>query len=54
VYVGAHCPGNVFAGLVFGAPIAIAGLYFADRVLAPFIGRILAAPIGRRFATTGI
>ena len=51
VYVGAHYPGDVLAGLAFGALIASAGVPLADRLLTPIFRRILATPIGRRFAT---
>jgi undecaprenyl-diphosphatase len=51
VYVGAHYPGDVLAGLAFGALIACAGVSLADRLLAPIFRRTLAGPIGRRFAT---
>ena len=49
VYVGAHYPGDVLAGLAFGAVIAAAGISLADRVLAPILDRIAATTVGRRF-----
>ncbi|HTK16567.1 MAG TPA: phosphatase PAP2 family protein [Acidimicrobiia bacterium] len=51
VYVGAHYPGDVLAGLAFGAVIAAIGVPLADRALAPIIERITATSIGRRFVT---
>ena len=51
VYVGAHYPGDVVAGLAFGAVIAAAGVPLADRTLAPIIERISATTIARRFVT---
>ncbi|MDP9333220.1 MAG: phosphatase PAP2 family protein [Actinomycetota bacterium] len=50
VYVGAHYPGDVLAGLAFGALIATAGVTLADRLLAPIVQRALDTPIGRRIA----
>ncbi len=52
VYVGAHYPGDVLAGLAFGALVAVVGVSLADRLLAPIVGRLLATPIGRRFAAS--
>jgi membrane-associated phospholipid phosphatase len=49
VYVGAHYPGDVLAGLAFGAVIAALGVPLADRLLAPIVERVVATPIGRRF-----
>jgi membrane-associated phospholipid phosphatase len=49
VYVGAHYPGDVLAGLAFGAVIAAIGVPLADRLLAPIVERLVATPIGRRF-----
>ena len=51
VYVGAHYPGDVLAGLAFGAVVAIIAVRLADRFLAPLLARLFATPIGRRVAT---
>jgi membrane-associated phospholipid phosphatase len=48
VYVGAHYPGDVLAGLAFGALIASAGVPLADRFIAPLVGRLLETSLGRR------
>jgi membrane-associated phospholipid phosphatase len=53
VYVGAHYPGDVLAGLAFGAVIAVVGIPLADRLLAPIIDRLSTTPIARRFVTYG-
>jgi PAP2 superfamily len=50
VYVGAHYPGDVLAGLAFGALIACAGVPVADRVGTPVVQWLLDTPVGRRFA----
>lgn len=52
VYVGAHYPGDVVAGLIFGAFIAVAGIPLVDRFLAPLVARLLETSLGRRL--TGI
>lgn len=51
VYVGAHYPGDVLAGLAFGAVIAAAGVPIADRILTPLAARLLETPFGRRLAS---
>jgi membrane-associated phospholipid phosphatase len=52
VYVGAHYPGDVLAGLAFGALVASAGMPLADRVLTPVVRRTLTTPLGRRFTAS--
>ncbi len=49
VYVGAHYPGDVLAGLAIGALVASIGMPLADHVLAPIMQRMLGTPLGRRF-----
>jgi membrane-associated phospholipid phosphatase len=51
VYVGAHYPGDVLAGLAFGALIAAIGVPLADRLVAPIIERIFTTRLARRFVT---
>ena len=50
VYVGAHFPGDVAAGLALGAITAWAGHYVAVPVLRRIVDRLAATPI-RRFVT---
>ncbi len=47
VYVGAAYPGDVAAGLAFGALVTLFGLPLADRFLTPLAERFLAGPLGR-------
>jgi undecaprenyl-diphosphatase len=51
VYVGAHYPGDVLAGLAFGAVIAAAGIPLVDRFLTPVVARLLDTRVGRRVVT---
>jgi undecaprenyl-diphosphatase len=45
VYVGAHYPGDVAAGLLLGAGIAVALHPFAARMLRPLLGRLAQSPL---------
>lgn len=45
VYVGAHYPGDVLAGLVVGGSVAIAGRPLAVRALTPLLGRLARSPV---------
>ncbi len=45
VYIGAHYPGDVAAGLVLGAGIAVALHPFAARGLRPMLGRLAQSPL---------
>lgn len=49
VYVGAHYPGDVVAGLLLGGVIVTAGIPLADRFLTPLADRLLSTGLGRRF-----
>ena len=50
VYVGAHYPGDVAAGLVFGGAIAALGVPLADQYLTPPCRRVLEIPLVARLA----
>ena len=45
VYVGAHYPGDVAAGLVFGALVAIAGGYLLVPLLSRVVERLVRTPL---------
>jgi undecaprenyl-diphosphatase len=45
VYVGAHYPGDVAAGLLLGAGIAVALHPLATRILRPLLGRLAQSPL---------
>lgn len=47
VYVGAHYPGDVVAGLGFGAAIACLGIPLVDRYGTPVFAAILHTRVGR-------
>ena len=50
VYVGAHYPGDVVAGLAFGGVVAAGGVPLADRLLTPICSRMRAVPAVARLA----
>ena len=52
VYVGAHYPGDVAAGLAFGGVLAAGGVPLADRLLTPICTRVQAVPAIARVART--
>ncbi len=52
VYVGAHYPGDVAAGLVFGGVVAAGGVPLADRLLTPICTRVRSVPVVARLART--
>ena len=52
VYVGAHYPGDVAAGLIFGGGIAAAGIPLADRILVPWCERAQGTLLLSRFRNT--
>jgi undecaprenyl-diphosphatase len=45
VYVGAHYPGDVVAGLTFGAGVAIAGGYLLVPSLTRLVDRLVRTPL---------
>ncbi len=52
VYVGAHYPGDVVAGLAFGGAVAAAGVPLADRFVTPICVRLRSVPAVARVART--
>ena len=50
VYVGAHYPGDVVAGLAFGGVVAAGGVPLADRLLTPICARLRSVPVVARLA----
>ena len=46
VYVGAHYPGDVLAGLAFGAAVALAGWWVLRGLLTAFVTRVRATRLG--------
>jgi len=51
VYVGAHYPGDVLAGLALGAVVAAAGHVLLVPVLGRLVERLATTPLGRLFRT---
>lgn len=49
VYVGAHYPSDVLAGLVFSAAFTAATIPVADRLITPLASTLFDTPIVRRF-----
>ena len=52
IYVGAHYPGDVAAGLAFGGVVAAGGVPLADRLLTPICTRVRSVPAMARLART--
>jgi membrane-associated phospholipid phosphatase len=50
VYVGAHYPGDVVAGLGFGAVLAIVGGYLLVPLLTRLVDRLVGTPLRPLFS----